>query len=293
MEQSGVWEWEMAARTALEAGALGRTLAIGAHILKHYPRALEAHLLVGEALRRRGHAERAEDFLLRAQSADPEAPRAYDGLSHIAAARGDLATAIWRAERAVAVAPWDASRRQWLRRLYARWDGIERQRVPLTRAALVRLYMAAGALWKARGELEPLLDEVPQRLDLRVALIEVLWRLEEYQEMALHCERVLRALPHCWKANLWLGLQRRREGRRWLAAGHLARAQATDPAGERTARLLGPVTQLPWAPASIPPWDGTDLPLWEEVVAKLRARGVRAPRLDRQEVAWLQEEKEG
>jgi tetratricopeptide (TPR) repeat protein len=289
MEQTSLSEFEAEAWRALEAGVPARALAIGAHILEYRPQAVSAHLLVGEALRRSGHVERAREFLLRSLSANPEASAAYAGLSQMAAVDGGLQEAIWHAERAFELAPWDARGRQWLRRLRARRDGVERRRVSLTRPALARLYVGGGSFQRGKLELESLLSEVPHRLDLRTTLIEVLWRLEDYQGLAVHCEQVLDVLPYCWKPHLLLGLWQQQEGRLGEADTHLAQAQAVDPGGEWTARLLDAEAELPWEPASIPSWDGADLPLWTKAVAQLQKR---TPMFNPQEVAWMWRDQE-
>jgi len=245
---------------------------------------VSAHLLVGEALRRSGHVERAREFLLRSLSADPEASAAYAGLSQMAAAGGGLQEAIWHAERAFELAPWDARGRQWLRRLRARRDGVERRRVSLTRPALARLYIGGGSFQRGKLELESLLSEVSQRLDLQTAFIEVLWRLEDYQGLAIHCEQVLGVLPYCWKANLLLGLCQQQEGYLSEANTHLAQAQAVDPGGEWTAQLLGAEAALPWEPAVVPAWDGANLPPWTRAVEQLQSC---TPMFNPQEVAWI------
>jgi tetratricopeptide (TPR) repeat protein len=290
MEQVGLSVCEEEAWRALEAGAPARALAIGAHILEHYPRAVSAHLLVGEALRRSGHIEGAQEFLLRSLSADPEASSAYAGLSQLAAANGDLEEAIWHAERAFELTPWDARGQQWLRRLRARRDSVERRRVPLTRAALARLHVSGGSFHRARLELESLLREDPQRLDLLATLIVVLWRLEEAQDLVVHCEQALELLPDCYKANLLLGFWQQQEGNLAQATEHLAQAQAVDPDGRQAAQLLGAETALAWEPTSVPPWDGANLPLWTKAVAQLQEG---TPLFDPQEVAWMWKANEG
>jgi tetratricopeptide (TPR) repeat protein len=289
VEQTILSEYGAEAWRALEAGAPARALAIGAHILEHHPQAVSAHLLVGEALRRSGHIEGAREFLLRSLSADPEASTAYTGLSQMAAANGGLEEAIWHAERSFELAPWDARGRQWLRRLRARREGVERRRASLTRAALARLYVGSGSFQRGKLELESLLSETPQRLDLQATFIEVLWRLEDYQGLAIHCEQVLRVLPHCWKANLLLGLCQQQMGRLKEARTHLAQAQSVDPDGGWAARLLGTEALLPWEPASVPPWDGTNLPLWAKAIAQSQKR---TPLFGPQEVAWVRKDQE-
>jgi tetratricopeptide (TPR) repeat protein len=284
MEWLTVGEYEAEACRALEAGAPARALAIEAHILAHHPQALSAHLLVGEALHRCGHANGAQEFFLRSLSADPEATRAYAGLSQLAAADGDLAQAIWYAERALESAPAGERGRQWLRRLCSRRDGAERRGISLTRAALARIYASSGCLHRARLELETLLREMPQRLDLQTTLIEVLWRLEGDLGLARQCEQILGRLPRCWKVNLIWGLRLQREGHPAGAAEHFAQARAVDPGGERSTRLLGAEAELPWRPVSVPPWDGANLARWTGLVAQLQKSDTA---FSPEDVAWM------
>jgi len=285
MVQISLSDYEAEAWESLEAGGAGRALAMGAHILRYYPRSLGAHLLVGEALRSSGHTEMAKDFLLRALSADPEAVRAYSGLSRLAADR-DLEAANWYAERAFELAPWDPQGREWMRRTRAHRDGVEYRWVYLTRAALARLWVASDSLWRARLELECLLGGIPHRVDLQMTLIEVLWQLHDYGGMALHCKRVVEALPHCWKANLLLGLYLQQQGADEEATRYLAEAQDVDPDGRRASQLLASERPLPWEPASVPPWDEANLDVWGEAVARLQRS---MPRLSSEEAAWVRE----
>jgi len=103
----------------IKADSHDQAITICQHILRTYPKYLEAYRLLGQAcLKRRMHSE-AEDFFNRVLSADPEDFIAYVGLSIISEEK-DLDEAIWRMERAFELAPDNAEARKELRRLYAR-----------------------------------------------------------------------------------------------------------------------------------------------------------------------------
>ena len=116
-----------------------------------------------------------------------------------------------------------------LRRLYSRRDGVEPERIGLTRGALARMYAQGELYTQAIAELRALLKELPDRVDLQILLAEVLWRDEQRNDASSMAEQVLDKLPHCLTANLLLG-------EIWLKGGfadegetHLRRAQSLDP----------------------------------------------------------------
>jgi predicted Zn-dependent protease len=119
-----------------------------------------------------------------------------------------------------------------LRKLYARRDGVEPARVPLTRGALARLYVNGELYTEAVAELYALLAQEPDRVDLQALLAEALWRSDQRVDAADTALRVLDRLPYCLDANLILGEIWTSGGREEDADVHLKRAQALDP-GDR------------------------------------------------------------
>ena len=82
-----------------------------------------------------------------------------------------------------------------------------------------------------------LVAEAPRRLDVWVALAEVLWRGGSHEEAAEVCEAILAESPHCIKALIILAKIRQVEGESKAAHHLLALAKELDPAGSTLAKL--------------------------------------------------------
>ncbi len=228
----------------IEQGRYDEVLAHGRHILQHYPKYLATYSVMGKAMLEAAQDRFAEDMFKRVLSGDPENYLARVGMSIVYDRQGDLEKAHWHMEQAFELAPDNGAIRSELRRLYGRRDGVEPGRLDLTRGALARLY-ARGALYpRAIEELRTLLKEDPQRIDLRIALAEVLWRNEQRVQAEEVCLQVLDELPYCLKANLILGEIYTRTGR---AEGRecLQHAEALDPESRVAVELLGDASPLP------------------------------------------------
>ncbi len=223
---------------AIERGQYERALAHGRHILQHYPKCLAVYRSLGKAMLEAGEERLAADMFQRVLSGDPEDFVARVGMSILADRQGDLQRAVWHMERAFELDPNNATIQEELRRLLGRRDGVEPGRVNLTRGALARLYMRGGLLSRAIRELRALVAEEPQRVDLRVALAEALWRNENRVQAEEACLQVLDELPYCLKANVLLGEIWARSGRE-EGSVYIHRAEALDPENRLAVELLG------------------------------------------------------
>ncbi|MGQ9803283.1 MAG: tetratricopeptide repeat protein, partial [Anaerolineae bacterium] len=227
----------------VEGGQYDEALAHLRHILQHYPKFLYAYRLLGKTLLETGQDDAAEEMFQRVLSGDPEDFVARVGLSVIYDRRGDLQRAIWHMERAFELAPDHEVIQEELRRLYGRRDGVVPPRVMLTRGALARLYARGGLFSRAVETFRSLLAEEPERMDLMVALAEVLWNDGQRVQAEEVCLRVLDKLPYSLKANLILGEIWTRSGRE-EAQVHLRRAEAVDPENQRAVEVLGDASPL-------------------------------------------------
>jgi len=227
----------------IEQGLYAETIAHGKHILKQYPKHVTTYQLLGKAMLEAGQNEHAADMFRRVLSADPEDMVAWVGMSEVYHQRDELDAATWFLERAFELVTDNEIVEEELRHLYGRPDGIEPQRVQLTRGALARLYLKGDLLSRAINEFRALLAEHPERVDLSVALAEALWRNEQRLEASEVCQRVLDVLPYCLKANLLLG-------EIWTSSGreegqmYLRRAEAADPENHMAQELFGAVSPL-------------------------------------------------
>ncbi len=227
-----------------EQGRYGEAIAHAKHILSQYPKYATAYRLLGETLLEAGQEGHGIEMFQRVLSADPEDLLAWVGLSECYNRQGKLDPAVWYMERAFELASDNRLIEDQLRRLQERRGGVELQRVQLTRGALARLYLKADLLPRAIAELRRLVASHPERVDLRVALAEALWRNEQRLEASESCQQILDELPFCLKANLIMGSI-------WSGAGrseanlYLRRAEAVDPENRAAAALFGPSSILP------------------------------------------------
>ncbi|NIO69691.1 MAG: tetratricopeptide repeat protein, partial [Anaerolineae bacterium] len=230
----------------IKADSHDQAIAVCQHILRNYPKYLEAYRLLGQACLEKGMHSEAEDFFNRVLSADPEDFIAHVGLSIINEER-DLDEAIWQMERAFELAPDNAEVRKELRRLYARRDKVEKPRLKPTRAGLGRLYARGGHLQQAIEEFKGVLEEDEGRVDIQVALAEALWRNGQRLEASELCSSILEKLPNCLKANLIWGevwFHSDNEELKEEATARLAIAQALDPENMVAQELFGHLSPL-------------------------------------------------
>lgn len=216
----------------IEQGHWAEAVAHIKHILTHYPHWIDGYRLLGEALLEARQEERAIEMFRRVLSADPEELMAWVGLSECYDRQGNLDAAVWHMERAFELTSDNAAVEQQYRRLLERQGGVEIRRVQLTPVALARLYLRGGLLARAVNQFRALAAKHPERMDVRVAFAEALWRNNQRLEAIETCQQILDELPYCLKANLILGEIWSRSGQE-EAQFYLQRAEALDPENMR------------------------------------------------------------
>jgi tetratricopeptide (TPR) repeat protein len=209
------------------------------HILKHYPKHIDTYELLGEACLEKEMYRESIEFFQRTLSANPESFIARVGLGILYDEQGAIPEAIWQMERAFELVPGNPEVRRELQRLYAQRDGKEKSRLKLTRGALGRLYARNGLYERAITEFRAVLRQEPDLPDVRVAMVEALWREGRRLEAVEACLELLDALPNCLKANLILA-------EIWMRGGHvdaseekLALARALDPESLVAQEMMG------------------------------------------------------
>ena len=222
------------------------------HILRYYPKHVQTYALMGEICLEKEMYREAIEFFQRTLSADPENLIARVGLGIICDGQGAIPEAIWQLERAFELAPGNTEVRRELQRLYAQHEGGQKTRLKLTRGALGRLYSRNGLYERAIGEFQGILRQDPELPDIRVALVEALWREGRRLEAVEACLELLEALPNCLKANLILGDIWLRGGNEEAAMEKLNVARALDPENLVAQELMGPDSPLPPEEVLIP-----------------------------------------
>ncbi|MCI0648500.1 MAG: tetratricopeptide repeat protein [Chloroflexi bacterium] len=186
--------------------------------MQRHPRHVETYRLLGKALLEQQKYTDAADVFHRVLSADPEDFISHAGLAIIYKEEGIVPQAIWHMERAYEAEPYNAAIQQELKDLYGRRDGLEPERLNLTRAALARLYFRGGLYQQASAELRRILADQKERLDLLALLAETLWRDDQRVDAVDVCMNILDQLPNCIKANAILAEV-------WLVTGRIDEAQ--------------------------------------------------------------------
>lgn len=246
MAEIGLGEYCDEVKGLIKAKSVDEAIAICRHILEWFPKYIVPYRLLGEAaLEMEEYYDEGVSLFTRVLGANPEDVIAHVGLAVVHDERKELEEAIWHLERAFELAPGNTEIRQELKRLYGEREGVEPPRVKLTPAALARLYLREGLYDRAITELRPLLKEDPNRVDLKVALAEALWREGRRREAAETCQEILEPLSDCLKANLILGVIWKESGQEEEGETLLARAQALDPENGAAQELFGEASPLP------------------------------------------------
>ncbi len=171
------------------------------HILDYYPKNLAVYRLLGKGLLEQRRFGDAADIFYRVLSVAPDDFVAHVGLAIVGEEEGNLPRAVGHMERAFEAQSNNAAIHAELRRLYGRRDGVEPERVWLTRGALARLYIQGGNYAQAVDELQAALQEDPERIDLQVLLAKALWKDEQRIDAVEVCQEVLARLSVCLEIN--------------------------------------------------------------------------------------------
>jgi tetratricopeptide (TPR) repeat protein len=242
----------------IEDGRIEETIAHARHILSHYPRYLPAYSLMARASMEKGDFSRASHFFQTILSSNPEDASAWMNLAQLSDDLGEVEQAAWYMERAFEIDPGNGLVRERLRQLYSQRDGVERDRIKMTPAAIARTQARSGAFRSASKRLQRILRTEPNLPPLQIAALEATLarallnqraRASQADEV---CKSLLQKLPRCFQANLirariYASANRAQEG-----APYLDVARELDPEGSFAFSLLGPQSPLPQTRVEIP-----------------------------------------
>ncbi len=256
----------------IERNQLDEAIAHCRHLLQTYPKHLESYRLLGKSYLEAKRFGDAADIFQRVLSAVPDDFIAHIGMSIVREDEGNLDSAIWHMERGFETNPANPAIQQELRRLIGRRDGIEPQKVRLTRGALARMY-AHGELYpQAIAELRAALEDDTDRPDLEVLLGKLYWRTDQKVEAVEVASRILERLPYCLEANRIMAAALQERERVEDAAKYHRRLAALDPyAAYVESAMADPATidagsiqidRLSWQPGQPLPASEPGRPEW-------------------------------
>ncbi|MEW5939630.1 MAG: tetratricopeptide repeat protein [Chloroflexota bacterium] len=187
--------------TLIERGNTDEAVVHCRHILKTFPKFLDAYRMLGKAYLESQRYTEAADVFKRILTAAPEDFVSHVGLSIINDEQKKLDDTIWHMERAFETQPSNAAVQSELQRLYGRRDGMEPHKIRLTRGALAHMYVQGELYPQAIGEIRSVLNEDPNRTDMQALLALAYFRNGQKVEATETCSQLLGRYPYCLAAN--------------------------------------------------------------------------------------------
>lgn len=225
------------AQQAIEGGDYRSAIQTCNKLVGQFPDYAAAYRVLGEAYLEQGQTADAEQAFAEALLRDPRQPWAYHGLGVIAEEQNILDNALAFCQVAWELAPNYAQLRDPVIRIASRRYGADGQ-AQLTSAALAQIYANTFRLQRAATEYRGALEELPDRVDLKLGLAETLWLLGKDDDAADLCRAVLQENPVAIQALVILADVEGRAGNSSEAGDPRARIRAVDPDGSITALML-------------------------------------------------------
>ena len=231
---------QVAMQQQLAAGDLAAATTTGQAILRRYPRHLATYRNLAWTALLDNQVAQAIDLLHRVLSADPEDGEVWAHLAYLSNEHDQAgpSAAYWAI--AFDLCPWGVDKplsvdvRAGYRRSNSQTAIDSGGRVRVTPAGLGHL-LARGRHWRrAVDQLRPLVQAMPQRLDLKSALSGALWQAGELPTAQELAKEVTKELPYALKANLILATSGAAE-----AASARRKMAELDPLGDYARRWFG------------------------------------------------------
>jgi tetratricopeptide (TPR) repeat protein/uncharacterized protein YdbL (DUF1318 family) len=229
MSEITLQEYQQKLEGYLQEGRNDEVVQHCRHILQYYPKNVQVYRQMGRALVESGRYTEAGEVFRRVLSVYPDDYHAHLGLSEVAQHNRKGEEAIWHLERAFEQDPNNAAILDNLRDLYRQYRNVEQTRFQLTARAVAAQQIRNGLYTQAIDTLQKALNQMPDRIDLKVLLGQVLWANHYNIVAAETALDVLKQIPDCLEANrilteLWLKEQRPSDAQRYLS-----RIEAVDP----------------------------------------------------------------
>ncbi|KAF0108050.1 MAG: hypothetical protein FD147_2377 [Chloroflexi bacterium] len=187
--------------TLIDNGQYDEAIAHCKNILTTYPKCIDTYRNLGKTLLECKRYTEALDIFQRVLSVYPDDFISHVGLSIIYEDERDLDLAIWHMEQAFDVQPSNVAIQEELKRLFGRRDGVQPQKIRLTRGALVRMYARGELFQQAIAEIHSALAEDPKSINMEVVLAKMYFLSGLLVEAAEICNKIVEKIPFCFEAN--------------------------------------------------------------------------------------------
>lgn len=188
----------------IETHQYNEAILQGNNILSTYPKHIDTYRLLGKAMLESRQNDNAAVLFNCILNVFPDDFIANLGLSYIEETKQNIEKSVDHMERAFELQPANSSIQEELKRLYRQRDGIEPNRIRLTRGALIKMYARSNLHQQAIGEARVALHEHPDRTDFEIVLAKMLALAGNTIDAVESCLLILSKLPYCFDANLIL-----------------------------------------------------------------------------------------
>lgn len=185
----------------LDSGKYEDALTCCHHLLETFPKHIETYRLLAKTFIETKQTSNAELIFEKVLQVYPDDFISHLGLSIILEEKGDLNNSVLHMERAFEIQPSNINIQDELKRLYKARDGVEPNRIRLTRGALIRMYARSNLFTQAISEIQIALHEHPQRIDLELILAKMLILSNQKIEAVEQCIQIVSKQPYCFEAN--------------------------------------------------------------------------------------------
>jgi len=185
----------------IEEDNIDKAVSQIAYLLREFPKELQTWRCLSKALLQKQdfvNADKVFEIILRV---DPDDFVSHIGKSMAAEFHGEMEIAVEHMRRAFEIQPSNEGLQNELKRLIIKNNGVEPNKVRLTRGALIKIYLRGSLYEQAIAEALIGIRENSQRADYQLALAESYEKTSDYAKSVEICVNILKDLPYCQKAN--------------------------------------------------------------------------------------------
>ena len=171
------------------------------YILDIFPKNIKTYQVLSKAYLQNQDYDLAKNVFNIILRVFPDDFVSHIGNSIIAETNNNLALAIKHMKSAFENQPSNEGLQNELKRLYALNDGVEPNKILLTRGALIKMYLKGNLFDQVIAESKIGLSESPNRVDYQLGMAKSFFEIGDLIQSVEQCIEIVSKLPYCWDAN--------------------------------------------------------------------------------------------
>jgi len=190
--------------TSIEENKIDKAISQSLYLLQKFPKNLNTFQVLSKALLQKQdflNADKVFDIILQIE---PDDFVSHIGKSIIAESNHSLDSAIEQMKYAFETQPSNEGLQNELKRLLLASDGVEPNKILLTRGAMIKMYLKGKLYQQAISEARIGISESPKRIDYKIAMAKSFFESGDLIQAIETCVEIISELPYCMPANLIL-----------------------------------------------------------------------------------------